>query len=53
MTEKKEQLHTEFHTSIKAMRTEMRGMFEKIMIQMRANNNDARVEDFGGFKGVD
>ena len=28
-------------------------MFEKLMIQMRSNNNDVRVEDFGGSKGAD
>ena len=53
VNEKTEQLRVEFHTSIEAMRAEMRGMFEKVMIQMRSNNNNARVEDSGGSKGVD
>ena len=53
VNEKTEQLCVEFHTSIEAMGAEMRGMFEKVMIQMRSNNNDARVEDSGGSKGVD
>ena len=53
MTEKTEQLRTEFRTSIEAVGTEMQGMFEKLIIQMRSNNNDVRVEDFGGSKGAD
>ena len=53
VNEKTEQLRVEFHTSIEAMGAEMRGMFEKVMIQMRSNNNNARVEDSGASKGVD
>ena len=52
MAKKIEQLMIKFHTSIEAMGTEMRNMFEKMMIQMKSTNTTSTVELLEGARGV-
>ena len=52
MTEKTEQLKTEFNTRLEAMGTEIRSMFEQMMLQMKSITKSAIVEVSEGSGGV-